>query len=61
MNSSDAAYVFEKAKVAIELLCIMNEEQIDLFETALMQATRKMRAERKAIESAAKEQNNANT
>ena len=51
MTSGDAAYVFEKAKVAVELTCIMTSEQVDLFEDVLLKATRKIREERKAQES----------
>ena len=50
MTSGDAAYVFEKAKTAVELTCIMTAEQIELFEDVLYKATRKIREERKAQE-----------
>ena len=51
MTSGDAAYVFEKVKVAVELTCIMTSEQIELFEDVLFKATRKIREERKTQES----------
>ena len=54
MTSGDAAYVFEKAKTAVELTCIMTAEQIELFEDVLFKATRKIREERKAQEEAQK-------